>query len=451
MKRELVTASSPGPAVGVSSMDRTLLRQGSGQGWSLGTAKSDRRLERSRILRELRAQLHDAGYTADTLRRLLNITSPDDVGALNHTPTLERLHDERSAAATLIRLFFLETAQPARRVDALLSRATAEALCRIGLLQRRGDKLSSRLRIDPIGEQYFLSDRRFRGYERTALRLGGKDPVYPPSSDSVMLRDVVSAPAGALMLDLCTGTGVQAVQQAAAVRSAIAVDINPRAVALARHNAALNGVEHIEVRLGNGYAPVRGAQFDLITANPPFVSSPYAQGPSYHAGGATGDRVLRRIIAGWGRHLRPDGRGFAVSHVALRAGQTLADVAAGWFRGFAGRALVLVVAAGSPVDLAAAQSLFALDRGLAAYAREVQHWLTYLRRHRIREIAAVLVAAERREPRGVDVIDAQPRVLPLPLTAPPAQRIADWLGPAASVPAARSPLHHQTARSKRNA
>jgi hypothetical protein len=112
----------------------------------------------------------------------------------------------------------------------------------------------------------------------------------------------------------------------------------------------------------------------------------------------------------------------------LRAGETLADVAAGWFRGFAGRALVLIVEIGSPVDLAAAQALFALDRGLAAYAAEIRRWLAYLHRHRIREVAAILVAAERREPRGVEVVDAQSRVLPLPLTAPPARRIADWLG-----------------------
>ena len=138
------------------------------------------------------------------------------------------------------------------------------------------------------------------------------------------------------------------------------------------------------------YAPVRGAQFDLITANPPFVASPYAQGPSYHAGGATGDRVLRRIIAGFGRHLRPGGRAFAVSHVTLRTDETLADIAADWFRGFPGRALVVIVEIGSPVDLAAAQALFALDRGLAAYAAEVQRWLAYLRRHRAREVAAIL-------------------------------------------------------------
>jgi len=223
---------------------------------------------------------------------------------------------------------------------------------------------------------------------------------------------------------------VQALQQAGAAQSLVATDINPRAVALARHNAQLNDIDGFDVRLGDGYAPVRGRSFDLIIANPPFVASPYATGPSYHAGGATGDRVLRRIIAGFDRHLRPGGRAFAISHVTLRAGETVADVAAGWFRGFTGRAVVCIVEVGSPVDLAAAQALFALERGLAAYAAEVQRWLAYLRRHRVHEVAAILVAAERRTPRALEVIDAQSRVLPLPLTAPPARRIAEWLGAA---------------------
>lgn len=384
------------------------------------------------VLRQLRDHLRDAGYTPETLQGLLKIAWPDDIGALNHTPALERLHDDHSAAAMLIKLFFLEAAQPYRRVTKVLARSGCETLCRIGLLQRRGSVLTARLRIDPVGEQYLLGDRRFRRFDGAALRLGGRDPVYPPSSDSLMLRDVVAAPLagplGAQVLDLCTGSGVQALQQAAVAQSLIAVDINPRAVALARYNAQLNGVDHLDVRLGDGYAPVRGAQFDLIIANPPFVASPYVQAPSYHAGGARGDRVLRRIIAGLDRHLRPGGRAFAISHVTLRAGETLADVAAGWFRSFAGRALVVIVEVGSPVDLAAAQALFALDRGLAAYAAEVQRWLAYLRRHRVREVAAILVAAEHRAPRGLEVVDAQPRVLPLPLTAPPARRIADWLG-----------------------
>ena len=104
------------------------------------------------------------------------------------------------------------------------------------------------------------------------------------------------------------------------------------------------------------------------------------------------------------------------------------SVASMWFRDFPGRALVLVVENGTPVDLAAAQALFALDRGLKAYAAEVRRWVQYLRRHRIEQVSALLIAAERGERRGVEVVDAQPRVLPIPLTPAPADRIKSWLG-----------------------
>jgi carbamoyltransferase len=215
--------------------------------------------------------------------------------------------------------------------------------------------------------------------------------------------------------------------QAHEAQSVVAVDVNPRAVAMARHNAELNDARNIEVRLGDLYAPVRSEQFDLIIANPPFVSSPYEQAPSYHAGGPTGDRVLRRVIRGWRHYLMKGGRAFAVSHVAIRRGTTIDAVARGWFRGFPGRALVLVLETGTDVDLAAAQSLFALRQGLSAYAREQKRWRDYLRRHRIESISLVLIAAERAGRAKVEVVDARPRVLPLPLTPGPAQRIEEWL------------------------
>jgi hypothetical protein len=86
-----------------------------------------------------------------------------------------------------------------------------------------------------------------------------------------------------------------------------------------------------------------------------------------------------------------------------------------------------VLETGTPVDLAAAQAFFALERGLAAYAAEVQRWVRYLRRHRIAAISLVLLVAERGARRGIDVVDAHPRVLPIPLTPRPADRIAAWL------------------------
>jgi methylase of polypeptide subunit release factors len=204
-----------------------------------------------------------------------------------------------------------------------------------------------------------------------------------------------------------------------------AVDIGARAVALARCNAALNGRANFAARRGDLYAAVQGERFDTIIVNPPFVSSPH-RGPAYHSGGPLGDRVLSRAVGGLGRHLRPGGRAFAISHLALRRGEAVERRVRPWIDGFSGRVLVLLLESGSIVDLAAAQAVFALERGLSAYAKEIARWLAYLRRFRIERIVLVVIAAERGGGRRLEVVEAYPRTLPLPLAPPPAERLAAW-------------------------
>jgi carbamoyltransferase len=378
------------------------------------------------LLRRLRTRLREVGYTKEKLAQLLRAESLDDIGILNHAPALDD-----SLAATATRLLFLEADEPRANVAALFPRAELADLARIGVFYFRGHgknaSVRARLRIDPVGDHYVLADRRFRDHDARALQLRGREPVYPASSDSLLLRDAALAPEKAEVLDLCAGSGVQALHHAPQARRVIAVDINPRAVALARRNAEMNGLDNVEVRAGDLYAAVPRQRFDLIVANPPFVTSPYAFGPAYHAPRTSTDRILRRIVDGWRTHLNDGGRGYAIAHLALRNGDDTETVTARWFRNFPGRVLVLVLETGTAIDLAAAQSLFALDRGLSAYAAEVSKWVTYLHRRRITEVKLVLLAVERGKRRSFDVVDAHPRVLPMPLTPPPAQRIHTWI------------------------
>jgi carbamoyltransferase len=330
-----------------------------------------------------------------------------------------------------MRLLFLERAEPERRVAGVLSRELYRELLRCGLLQRSGGGVRAQLRIDAVDDQYFIADRRFRPGTTSALGLPGRDPVYPPSSDSLILREAILAPDARCVLDLCTGSGVQALRLVHSAKThgaerIVAVDLNPRAVAVARLNAQLNGAANIEARVGNLYAPVGGEQFDLIVANPPFVASPYASGPAYHSGGRVGDTVLRRIISGWRTHLASGGRAFAIAHRALRAGEDIETVAHGWFKDFPGRGLVLILERGTAVDLAAAQAVFALRQGLAAYGREVTRWADHLRRLRVCAVAVLLIVAEKTLEQHLEVIDAQLRVLPIPLTPSVADRVAGW-------------------------
>jgi carbamoyltransferase len=360
------------------------------------------------------------------LRERIAVRLPDDIGPLNHAATCERLRADRSPAAAAIRLFYLEGDEPASGLRALLPARMQTELGRRGLLALRSGRVRARLRVDAYRSLVVLADRRFRDPDPGALRLPRGDMVYPPGSDSALLADAVPERDGERVLDLCTGSGVQALSIARRAASIVAVDIGPRAAALARINAALNGLSGVEVRCGDLYAPVRGERFDLMLANPPFVPGP-ERGPAYHSGGPRGDRVLRRVIEGLGRHLRPGGRALVVSHLAVRRGETVAAAVQPWLRGFDGRVLALVLETGSPVDLAAAQGLFALDDGFDAYGRELRRWVAYLERHRIEQIVLLLIAAERSGQAGLEVVQAFQRTLPLPLSHPPGSLIAKWL------------------------
>lgn len=377
-------------------------------------------------LRGAVAALRAAGYGPEAVRERLGARYPDDIGLLNQAPAGERLRADRSPLAAALRLFFLEQDEPAAALARVLPAALWRQLVAARLLARRGRTLRARLRLDSFGALTLLADRRFRRPDLGGLGLPRGDMVYPPSSDSILLAEAVTARDGERVLDLCTGSGIQALAVAERAASVVAVDIGRRAAAMARANAALNGLA-LEVREGDLYRPARGERFDLILANPPFVPAK-TRGPAYHSGGPRGDRVLRRVVAGWEAHLRAGGRALAISHLAVRRGETVADAIRPWARGFAGRVLALVLETGTPIDLAAAQALFALDGGFDGYAREVRDWVAYLRRQRIEQVVLLLLAAERGGAARVDVVEAFQRVLPIPLSHPPATVLREQMG-----------------------
>jgi release factor glutamine methyltransferase len=72
------------------------------------------------------------------------------------------------------------------------------------------------------------------------------------------------------VLDMGTGSGVNAILAAGTSSNVLAVDINPRALAAARANAERNGVaDRIDVRYSDVFTAVNGT-FDLIIFDPPF-------------------------------------------------------------------------------------------------------------------------------------------------------------------------------------
>lgn len=120
-------------------------------------------------------------------------------------------------------------------------------------------------------------------------------------------------------LDLCTGSGILAVtlaKELAGLRM-IATDVSEAAAAIARANAARNGVaERVEVRVGDLWAPVAGETFDLVVANPPYIASATIATLDREVqreprlaldGGGDGLAIFRRLIAGLAAAVAPGG------------------------------------------------------------------------------------------------------------------------------------------------
>lgn len=112
-------------------------------------------------------------------------------------------------------------------------------------------------------------------------------------------------------LDLCTGSGIQAIMESHFVKNkSYGVDINKNAILVAKFNAILNEIDNktqfIESDLFTCFG--KDEKFDLITANPPFFPIPdNVPFPIQGNGGNDGLDIIRGIIKGIERHLTDNG------------------------------------------------------------------------------------------------------------------------------------------------
>jgi methylase of polypeptide subunit release factors len=192
----------------------------------------------------------------------------------------------------------------------VFSEAELNLLRDAGLLRGADSgELDSIFAIQPWAGKRFLSDFMLR--KEPAV-----EPVYSPDLDSIELAELTVRDPFASALDLCTGTGIQALFAADHCERVVGVDINPRAIHLARLNAALNHVDNVEFRLGDLYEPVSGETFELVTANVPFVIDTATEAHRYRVGGARGDAIHRRILDQLRAHLAEGGVCQIVTHLS---------------------------------------------------------------------------------------------------------------------------------------
>ena len=173
-------------------------------------------------------------------------------------------------------------------------------------------------------------------------------------------------------LDLATGPGSLALLLARHADQVVATDVSERACRFARANADLNGVE-IDVRRGDLYGPVPAGDFDLVSANLPFVVSPDTD-YTFRDGGRDRDHLSRDAVRGAATRLAPDGIAVLMCNWVIAADDDAALIPLAWVDDEAVSVIVVRHSVEDPAEYASRWNSFLLRHDPAAYAATLERW-----------------------------------------------------------------------------
>jgi SAM-dependent methyltransferase len=288
------------------------------------------------ILWQLADRLRELGFDEAAVNRSMGLRdyTVRDVSLWPSQLRHCRLQAEHDPCGLLTAFFFLEESVPRARLEQLLGAEAVDCLDRLYLIDQNADgSMFFRFQLHPLMGQLILTDGHIsnRNYP---------DQVYPLGSDSHTLARTAVRPLVSHSLDLCTGSGVHAVLAGAHCERAFGLDINPRALDFACFNAIWNQRPNVAFLESDCYQQVDAdtlglndpCQFDLITANPPFVPTPEAISLC-RGGGETGEEVTEKIVAGLPRMLKPDGIFSMVTNVPHFRDHTFFERCERWLGG----------------------------------------------------------------------------------------------------------------------
>ena len=178
-------------------------------------------------------------------------------------------------------------------------------------------------------------------------------------------------------LDVGTGSGIHALLAAAHAKHVVATDVNPRALAYTELNAALNGLDNVECRLGSFFEPAGDETFDLITCNAPFVVSP-EQRWAYRDSGFHGDDLTAHVVREASAHLADGGYATLLGSWLIVDEDGPEDRPAAWVKKTGCDAWILTSIESDALEHASSwNSSFFADAG--TYAAVLEQWTRYLR------------------------------------------------------------------------
>ena len=138
-------------------------------------------------------------------------------------------------------------------------------------------------------------------------------PIYEPKEDSFLLLKQVAKYSKGAVLDLCTGTGIQAKEASKTADFVIGLDINPEAIEYCKNHikakntlfAVSNMFEFFKIKR-NIYNIEN--KYDLIIVNPPYLPSNPKIKDIALDGGKKGYEFIEEFLKQAKQYLKPDGK-----------------------------------------------------------------------------------------------------------------------------------------------
>ncbi len=335
----------------------------------------------------IRDVLSGANYTDAGVIKVLGVDSLSRLRE-RRLPALLRRTGGGTPLETLIRLFIL--GQPcdvaaARRAFAPMG---LTQWIEMGLVEATGSLVQATLQLRCYQGLVLAYDFPRRG--RGGLR---QDYVMGVSPSSLVLVSMTIRRKNRSALDIGTGCGIQAILAARHSERVVAVDCNPRAVAIARFNAQLNQISTVQVREGDMFEPVRGEIFDLIVSNPPFIISPENR-HFFLNSGMDSDEICRRIAQEAPRFLSEGGYCIFNANWAVIEGEDWRVRLVGWFQGTGCDGLVIVENI-HEIDEYAASFIEVGDDEQPEYQRLFDKWMDYYAERKIAGIGHGVIVMQR--------------------------------------------------------
>jgi hypothetical protein len=338
--------------------------------------------------RRLRELLARANYTDDGIMEALGISDFSTPRAGDLPPLLRRTN-RGTPLDTLIRLFLIGVPTDLDATRHALGPTTLEPWVEAGLLECQHEQVVALIKLLPYKGLILAFDAP-RGLEAGAR----SDFVMGIGSSTLTLANLALRRRCHLTLDLGTGCGIQAFLAAAHSDLVYAVDRNRRACNFATFNAQLNGFTNIECFTGDLFEPVRGHQFDLVLANPPYVISP-ASRYLYRDSGMHGDQFCQKIVREVPPVLHQGGYCQILCNWAHYAGQDWQERLAGWFEGTGCDAWVMRSETRDASTYATVWIRGTEEDNPARFAKLYEEWMAYYEGEGIEAMSAGLITMRR--------------------------------------------------------